>query len=665
MSSFSLLRRTIILDVHVNQCQRAPVSRKFAILLMLGVSTPALAQKTTNNAVTAAEDAFGRVVGNERIGIYNQDDVRGFNPVEAGNVRIEGLYFDQQAQVSNRLVDSTTIRVGYAARGYPFPAPTGIVDLKLEKFEGQSISSVEFESDERGNIGGSIAAKIAIDGERLGVSYGQGFRRTRVPTARFGKFNSHALALSWRPLETTEVSVFASQFSFTGTPATPIIFPKPGVIPPRFDRHQNFAQPWAEFRGKGTTFGVIAKHHFGKIALDAGLFRSERKDPIVFADLLRGTDASGATPVHTIIADRNNGITSTSGEVRLSRSWTGEALSHRLQLSIKARDQSRDFGGQVAIPLGTFQIGVKKESPRPFIPDNPNDQSSVRQLTFGLGYDLALKNRGTLSLAIQKSDYRKETDFANPALPLAITRDKPLLYSVNGTVNVAPGLVVYGGTIRGLEESPVAPDIATNRGEAPPAIGTSQKEAGLRYALTPKLTLIAGVFTLRKPYYNLDPALRFGQLGTLTNRGVELSLAGTLAPGLTLIAGTLLLDPKISGGAVTAATLASRPVGSFKRHSVANLDWKPSGQNVWSFDFALESFSKQSASANPATPFSGPARELIGLGARYRFHIGDVKLLARGQIQNILNDFGRRVSSSGGFTATIPRTFVMNLSADF
>ena len=93
------------------------------------------------------------------------EEVRGFNPVDAGNVRMEGLTFDQQAQPSNRLVDSSAIRVGYAARGYPFPAPTGIVDLKLEKYEQTDVASIEIESDDQGNVGGSILAKFGIGGD--------------------------------------------------------------------------------------------------------------------------------------------------------------------------------------------------------------------------------------------------------------------------------------------------------------------------------------------------------------------------------------------------------------------------------------------------------------------------------------------------------------------
>ena len=57
-----------------------------------GFITPAVAQRTGENAVTSADDAFGTSVGNETIGLYSTDEVRGFSPVAAGNIRIDGLY---------------------------------------------------------------------------------------------------------------------------------------------------------------------------------------------------------------------------------------------------------------------------------------------------------------------------------------------------------------------------------------------------------------------------------------------------------------------------------------------------------------------------------------------------------------------------------------------
>ncbi len=632
-------------------------------LLLICISPPAFAQRTTNNAVTSSEDAFGRAVGNEKIGIYSSDDVRGFNPIDAGNARIEGLYFDQQSQPSNRLIDSSSIRVGYAARGYPFPAPTGIVDLRLEKFEGKTVSSVEFETDEQGNIGGSIQAKVALAGEKLGISFGQGARIARIPYGRFGHFNSHAVLLTWRPDAVTELSAFWSEFSVTRQATSPVLFPVAGVIPQHIDRHAYLGQDWTKGANKGYTQGAIFKRTFGAFQLDAGLFRSTRPDKLIFADLFRGTDASGVTPVHVIVADRDNQVASTSGEVRLSRHWGVAPFLHRIQMSLNGRDQAREFGGAARYSLGPAQAGVLRKVAAPFIPANPNDKSAVKQITIGVGYDLIATGRGSLSLALQKSDYRKNTHFANPLLADTQTRDRPLLYSASGTVNIAAGLVAYAGIIRGLEESIVAPDLAVNRGEAPPAIRTSQKEAGLRYAITPKLSVIAGVFEVRKPYYNLDGAFRFRQLGTLSNRGLEISLAGSLAPGFTVVAGTLLLDPQLSGADVTAGNIGSRPVGTFKRHSIANFDWMPKGQKAWSFDAAFESYSK--TMANAANSFSGPARETVGIGTRYRFGIGPTRLLARVQIQNMLNDYGWKVSSSGGFTFTTPRTTTLSLAADF
>jgi hypothetical protein len=103
--------------------------------------SPASAQRADDNAVRAAEDAFGVSVGNESVGLYNSSSVRGFSPVAAGNVRIEGLYFDQAGDITDRLVDGTTIRVGLTAQGYPFPAPTGIADYKLRKAGERPIAS--------------------------------------------------------------------------------------------------------------------------------------------------------------------------------------------------------------------------------------------------------------------------------------------------------------------------------------------------------------------------------------------------------------------------------------------------------------------------------------------------------------------------------------------
>ena len=96
-----------------------------ATLLAAGLGSPRdlFAQRAQENVTTSSEDAFGRSIGNESIGIYNEEDVRDFSPIEAGNVRLEGLYFDRLGSLTSRLVEGSTIRVGIASQSYPFPSP--------------------------------------------------------------------------------------------------------------------------------------------------------------------------------------------------------------------------------------------------------------------------------------------------------------------------------------------------------------------------------------------------------------------------------------------------------------------------------------------------------------------------------------------------------------
>jgi hypothetical protein len=96
-------------------------------------AVPASAQRAAENAVLEAEDAFGTSIGRETIGLYSASSVRGFSPTRAGNIRIDGLVFDQVWGLTNRIRVSTAIRVGISAIGTPFPAPTGIVDYALRR----------------------------------------------------------------------------------------------------------------------------------------------------------------------------------------------------------------------------------------------------------------------------------------------------------------------------------------------------------------------------------------------------------------------------------------------------------------------------------------------------------------------------------------------------
>lgn len=65
----------------------------FAVASLTWLAWPGtiFAQRAAENAVASAEDAFGTNVGMESTGIYSEADARGFSPVKAGNVRVDGM----------------------------------------------------------------------------------------------------------------------------------------------------------------------------------------------------------------------------------------------------------------------------------------------------------------------------------------------------------------------------------------------------------------------------------------------------------------------------------------------------------------------------------------------------------------------------------------------
>lgn len=629
------------------------------------LSAPALAQRAGENAATQSGDAFGRSVGSDRTGLYSSEDVRGFNPVDAGNVRLEGLYFDQVDRVSSRLVDGNTIRVGAASLRYPFPAPTGLVDYRLTQpgeATSYSFALEEGSSGTRG-LGGSFEFKQPLDGARLGISGGFGFRNARQFEGGTAQFRTSGATLAFRPTPETEMLLFGGVFLFRGDEARPTFFPAGNTPPPAIVRGKDLSLTWTNREQTNWTWGGIVKAPLGPLRLEAGLFHNSRKQDRVFADLMLGVQQNSTATSRVVVADGNNYDASLSGEVRLVRQWQSGGVDQRLVASLRGRSRERRFGGSTKLQLGPANLQVRDTRPEPAYALGAENLDQVRQLTYGLAWSMVKSNAFSLDASLSQTSYRKTIDFADPAVGDPRTRENPLLWNVAGLVQLAPRLALYAGYSKGQEEALIAPDVATNRAEAPPAIRTRQIEGGARLALTDRLTFIAGGFSITKPYYNLDPVQRYRQLGELTNRGIELSLTGQVVPGLTVVGGTLFLDPRIHGEAVETRLIGPRPVGQLRRRTALNLDWRlDHGTSPWSFDLGVDSLSARVG--NAANTLEAPPRENISLGMRYRFKLAGGNWLARAQVTNLFNDYGWNVSSSGGFTYSNQRAVQLQLVAD-
>jgi iron complex outermembrane receptor protein len=632
------------------------------LLFALGFATaavPAAAQRTDDNAVTSADDAFGTSVGNFGIGLYNPFEVRGFSAVDAGNIRLDGLYIDRQSGFTSHLVAGSTIRVGLSAQGYPFPAPTGIADFRLRRGGDKWIFSPAV------NIGPFGTREIELDAQmpiasNLSIAAGGGFYHQVYETGIPQSAWSAALTARWRPSERIEIVPFVSRVDYWGGEPFPLIFTDGTHLPTRFKRGRPYTQEWAENAGHEDNHGLLSSFGLAKdLTLRVGAFRSSSTSDTSFAEIFAGAQVDGSAR-HFLIANPPQQFASWSGETRLTKVLSEGPRRHTVHLSARGRSQKRRYGGGEFFDFGTATLGEPDPVAEPAFAFGPQTRDRIRQGTLGIAYEGRWRGLGELTLGLQRTDYRKEVQ--PPGLPATISRDSPWLYNVGAAFYLADSLSIYASYTNGLEEGGVAPTSAANRGEAAPALRTEQKDAGLRYEISPNLRFVAGVFDVRKPYYSVDSANLYRQLGEVRNRGIELSLAGTVAPGLNTVLGAVLLDPEVSGEEVDRGLIGARPLGSARRTAIFTLDYRPPKLQDISVDATVTNYSRRVASADNGLYI--PGRAVLDLGGRYRFKVGEAPATLRVIVYNIFDKFGWRSDGSGVFSHNAGRRLIVNLAAD-
>jgi iron complex outermembrane recepter protein len=630
-------------------------------LLVAGLATITLApawtyaQRTTTNVVTQASDAFGTSIGDERIGIYTSTNVRGFSPVSAGNIRLEGLSFDRPAGFTSRLTEGSTIRVGISAQGYPFPAPTGIVDFRLRKPGSQTIAAVGVSYGPLGGKSAEADIQLPLDGDRFGVTFGAGRYLDGSAYGSISITNAVALSARYAPHASLEIQPFWSRIAYRDDEAQPLIFTIGGVPPPEIKAGNFFGQDWTDSSGTLDNYGVIFKSQVKEFDIRAGVMRSIWRVNTTAADLLLNVDTNGNVGNRNIILQGDDKYGATSGELRISRTFAEGVRRHSLIAMVKARKLLRDYGGAQTINIDTAIIGEPDQRPAPIRNISPNNAADkITQTTVGLGYQGQWQNWGEIGLGVQHANYEKISQ-----APLPSTRATPTLINGNAAVYLSDQLAAYIGYTRGLEESPAAPLEAINRNQSPPAIRTIQKDVGVRWKSNSGITTVLGVFEIEKPYFNLDSARQFGRLGSVQHRGIEFSAAGKLTTNLAFVLGNLFIDRRVFNSDARADTM---PIGSFRHQSFLNLNYVVPDLRELSLTSALESTGRRVT--NTVNTQFVPGRITANMGARYRFMLGDKQALVRLRVDNIFNKFSWDVTSSGAFVVNSPRRYSIDFGLD-
>lgn len=618
-------------------------------------------ERANENAVRQAVDAFGVSIGREELGLYSSGDIRGFSPIAAGNARIDGLYFDQFLRPITRIRQSTTIRVGLAAQGFIFPAPTGVVDYALRKPGNDFVASTIVSADHWGSVQAELDASIPLIEDRLALQAGAYFANQEFFNGTDAYSDNQGVALRWTPTPKITIMPFWTR-SFVRRDEAGQIYVQSGASLPARPPRRTYAGPdWAAYTGTGTLWGGTAFVDLGSSTqLAAGFFHSAFDDQRSAANLAIDLQPDGSFD-QLVFIDPPSRYSSDSGELRLTQSLAEGNRIHQLHVSLRGRDRFQRYDGSAQIDLGRRSFADLRDIPEPDLQFRQQSRDRIQQWTGGIAYELGWSGIGEFGLGLQYTDYQKAVD--RPDTGDSDVTTTALLPYVTAAISATDKLVIYASFTEGLEESGVAPSFAVNRGLPAPAIRTKQIDGGVRYAITPQLKLILGAFSLEKPYFNIDANNRFTDLGTIRNQGVEVSFSGALTSRLDIVAGGVFLRPRVRGEEVEQGIVGDRPVGLSARNLTFNLDWRPTRDPLLTTDVRITHRSAVTATTDNLVRV--PPLTLVDVGVRIPVSLGPLKANVRASLANLFDRQGFNLSGAGVYDIVGGRQAEVRLSADF
>ncbi len=620
-----------------------------------------------DNALAQADDAFGTNVGLESTGIYTEYETRGFSPLDAGNVRLDGIYFDQVAVPASKLRERTAMRVGFSAVDTPFVAPTGIVDHQLKPFPIEAGNTLTYNSYYYGGYFGEWEYRLPVVDDRLAFTGGIGVSHMGQADGA----DTKSWGVTMRAIGRVggfEISPFFSGGQYSRVDAKPIAAVTSGYLPKVPPRRKYLGQPWVRGKKIHENIGVTLKGTItDNLSIRGGLFRSSGDRDSNFTEIFDIKEANGLSN-HYIYADPAHDIHSTSGEALLVWRIGGLGNSHRIFAGYRGRKRLTETGGSDFFNLGQIVHRQIDQVPEPQFEFGPANRGLVRQSSMMFGYVGNIDGFGRINLGVQKARYRASQRHGDTQL---VDRSKadPWLYNAGLLIDVGPAFSTYFATQRGLEDNGTASEHATNRNEQLPATKSTQYEGGLRWNFDQGQVVLAA-FQITKPYFAYDGRRSFVVLGQQRHRGAELSLSVRLLSRLKVLLGAMVMDPEVTGTGREAGLIGPRPTGVPKVFVRADTSYRTDLPGNVTFTASAEYKGSNPATAATIDHLGGrqlmvPDFLSIDLGARQAFNIGKTAVSLRVLMQNIFDTGGWHVPAPDVLLPKYRRGVLAVVSVDF
>jgi iron complex outermembrane receptor protein len=548
---------------------RAPA----ALALGLAAAVPAAAQDSAPEApsppplsdaqssgappIGQADNAYGLRVGNEEIGLYDTESIRGFALDSGANYRLDGAFFSAFTERAGRSEASAAIQAGpnlFAAR---FPSPTGVVDLVTDHAASPPLNLI-LRADGFGSLEAVGRAAFQLSPDASIWAVGEGVRARNWHGGRddfaYGAVGGAVSAGAWR---------FEGGSSIGRYSDTPPVAVYATVAPqdlPAFAPDTGAAPDWARTKGWETLSWGAAERALGdgwraRAALAYGTFATDR-EAFVFLD---NVGADGVGTINASAFGETSGR-AVSGEGLIERQWNAPHGPARVSFAVIGRDQRSDLSDARDVAGGAATIGGVLAIADPGAPDTLAARDAIREGRVAASASYPLARWLLVSGSVQRVHYTKAyTPISAGAGTTASPRtDREWAGHLAATVALADAVSVYGAWVTGLEESGTAPAIAVNANETLPALRATQREVGAKWRITPHATLLVSAFDITKGAPGFDNAGVWVLNGTRRHRGIEASLVAPIGP-VQVVAGALYLDALITEASGLRAEVVNQP----------------------------------------------------------------------------------------------------------
>lgn len=625
---------------------------------------------------------------------YNNLTIRGITVDTRSSYKLNGT-LNILSSTAFPLEDKDRVEIlkGASAIYYGFSPPSGIVNFVMKRPTPELYIGVRSFGDSNGGYGGhvDIGDTVGILGFRLngliahqdtGIDFSQGPRYLASGTFDL-KPTSHltlSADIEWFRRSVVEPAQFIIPNGVTALPNLDYLNPRRNIggldwttntteeLNTLFKGVYKFNRDWDISAYWGRSHLTRLRYNPGFVPGRGATASATPPIATYYASLDPASPTFGQGVIRFGTKVQNAVYNNISYAVELHGKITTGDISN--SILIGASRSLRSLGGSPATPRTTIFSNYLN----PVIVPNPNAviatppiPSTIDDKGLYAFDDLSFRDIVHVTGGVRVTDYTNDgSTNSNTKAPYNV---KPT--AVSGGVIVKPmkWMSLYGTYIQGLEENAIASNNVDNAQTVFPPISSTLYEAGLKLEPRKNLLIQLAYFDIKRTgAYNervpagSPPGTQAHGYGdaTQTYRGFEASVGGYVVPDLAINATLMLLKAR-TYQAANPATTYTRPAGT------PNVSWSLSGEYAVSW---LTPRLKVSAGAfhtgnqpldDTNNVFTAPYTT-FDIGASYEFELGEHKLVARVNGQNITGKRYWASVGSGSVAESLPSVVKFSLA---